>query len=315
MTETPTTPATQRAQTQGAAGAGRSGAAVCGRVPRWHYKWSIAVYRGHSPLDLAPAGARNQPALSARDATDVPALGVADPFLLRRPDRLYLFFEVMNGASDRGEIAFSTSDDGVAWDYGGIVMREPFHLSYPQLFEWEGKVLMVPETRQAGGIRLYEADDFPRAWRHVATLAHGPYADATLHWDGDRWWMFAQRGLDELRLFHAPNPHGPWTEHPASPLWPGNRTRTRPGGRMLVHDGRLLRFAQDGWPEYGSCLRVYVVDRLTVDSYAEHEAAESPIFRASCSGWNAVAMHHIDAIRTADGDWLAVVDGATLAYG
>ena len=284
-------------------------------VPRWRYKWSIALYRGASPLALAPIDPRGRPALTAKDVTDVPALCVADPFLLQRPDTLYLFFEVMNRATDRGELAYATSDDGLAWRYGGVVLREPFHLSYPQVFEWQGRLLMVPETRQAKAIRLYEADAFPHRWRHVATLCEGPYADATLHWDGRRWWMFAQRGLDELRLFHAPAPEGPWTEHRDSPLWPGNRRRTRPGGRMLVHDGRLLRFAQDGWPSYGSFLRVFVVDRLDVDGYEEHEAAESPILGASRSGWNALAMHHIDAMPTAAGDWLAVVDGATLALG
>ena len=283
-------------------------------APRWRHKWAIALYRGPSPLALAPIDPRGQPFLTGREVTDVPALGVADPFLFERDGCLYLFFEVVNRDTDRGEIAYATSDDGLAWRYGEVVLREPFHLSYPQVFAWEGKTLMVPETRQADAIRLYEASAFPGGWRQVATLCQGPYADATLHFDGGHWWMFAQRGLDEMRLFHAPAPQGPWAEHPQSPLWPGNRRRTRPGGRMLKHQGRLLRFAQDGWPSYGSCLRAFVVDRLDVDGYAECEVPESPIIRASRSGWNAQAMHHIDAIPTTAGDWLAVVDGATLAY-
>ena len=188
---------------------------------------------------------------------------------------------------------------------GAIVLREPFHLSYPQVFAWQGHIYMIPETRQAESIRLYRATAFPDGWVPVETLVRGRFADATLYHDGRLWWLFAQRGLDEMRLYLAGSPMGPWREHPASPLWPGNRSRTRPGGRLLRHDGRLIRFAQDGWPSYGSVLRAFEIDRLDEVGFAEHEVAESPILRASRAGWNAIAMHHVDLIRQADGDWLA----------
>ncbi|WP_448203909.1 glucosamine inositolphosphorylceramide transferase family protein [Azospirillum sp. sgz302134] len=283
------------------------------KAPRWRNRWSIGLYRGPSPLALRPLDKADRPALTARDVTDIPAQAVADPFLLRRDGLWHMFFEVMNGATDLGEIAHATSPDGLAWSYGAVVLREPFHLSYPQVFAWDGAVWMVPETRQAESVRLYRATDFPRGWECVGTLLHGRYADATLLNHDGRWWMFAQRGLDEMRLFMADRPDGPWREHPASPLWPGNRSRTRPGGRMLVHEGRILRFAQDGWPSYGSRLCVFEIDRLTETDYAEHELPESPILRATGTGWNAVGMHHIDAVPTDDGDWLAAVDGASLA--
>jgi hypothetical protein len=145
----------------------------------------------------------------------------------------------------------------------------------------------------------------------AAIDAEGPYADATIHCDGRWWWLFAQRGLDELCLFMAESPLGPWRPHPASPMWPGNRARTRPGGRLQVHQGRLIRFAQDAWPSYGSCLRAYHVQRLDPQRYQEQELAESPVLSAARTGWNAVAMHHLDAIPLDDGQWLAAVDGAT----
>jgi len=45
--------------------------------------WSIAIYRGASPLALAPTGV----VITGRDVTDVDAASVADPFLLRRDGR------------------------------------------------------------------------------------------------------------------------------------------------------------------------------------------------------------------------------------
>jgi hypothetical protein len=284
------------------------------RRPRWRYQWSIGIYTGPSPLALAPAGGRDRPALSALDVTDVPGRSVADPFLLRSSGLWYLFFEVWNAASDRGEVAYATSHDGLNWVYGAIVLREPFHLSYPQVVAWEGAVYMIPETRQDNSVRLYQADEFPCRWRHVTTLFRGPFADATLLRHRDRWWLFAQRGLDELRLFMGEEERldGAWREHPDSPLWAGNRRCTRPGGRMLGYDGRILRFAQDGLPSYGSRLRVFEVERLDETGYAEHERPESPILKGTRSGWNAVGMHHVDALPLDDGRWLAAVDGAAI---
>jgi hypothetical protein len=280
----------------------------------WRLKWSIGIYEGATPLALRPIGP-DRPVLTARDVTDVDAYAVADPFLMVRDDRWLLFFEVVNMATDRGEIAYATSDDGLRWTYRAVVLREPFHLSYPQVFEADGAIWMIPETRQANEVRLYRAESFPDRWMHAATLLHGRFADATILRHEGLWYLFAQRGLDELRLFSSPDLAHGWCEHPASPLWPGNRRRTRPGGRMLRWNGRLLRFAQDGLPTYGNCLRAFEVDRLDPLNYAERELAESPILRATRSGWNAVGMHHVDAVALPDGRWRAAVDGAGLGLG
>jgi hypothetical protein len=281
------------------------------QAPRWRNKWSIGIYTGTSPLALAPA-AINQPVLAARDVSDVPGQAVADPFLLRGESLWYMFFEVMNGANGRGEIAYATSADGFGWTYRSVVLREPFHLSYPQVFTWEGGFYMIPETRQDRSVRLYQAPDPTGPWRCIGKLLEGLFADATVLRHQDRWWLFAQRGLDELWLFSSSDLAGPWRPHPACPLWPGNRRRTRPGGRMLVYAGRLLRFAQDGWPSYGRQLRVFEIDCLSESEYVEHELPESPILQATGSGWNAVGMHHIDAVLLDNGLWLAAVDGASL---
>jgi hypothetical protein len=281
---------------------------------RLRYQWSIGVYRGPSLASLAPAQAVDRPALTGRDATDLPGRAVADPFLLVHEGSWYLFFEVWNAAADRGEIAYATSGDrGVSWTYRASVLREPFHLSYPHVFAWSGAVYMVPESRQDGAVHLYVAESFPERWRRLCTLARGAYADATLLRHDDRWWMFAQRGLDELCLFTSRRLETGWVAHRSSPLWPGNRSRTRPGGRVLSEEGRLIRLAQDGWPAYGHSLRAFQIEELSLAAYVEHELVGSPILQPRGEGWNAVGMHHLDAVRDADGQWLAVVDGATMA--
>ena len=81
---------------------------------------------------------------------------------------------------------------------------------------------------------------------------------------------------------------------------------------MLVEDGRLIRLAQDGWPSYGHSVRAFEIQQLSSSAYEERELAASPILRAGREAWNTAGMHHLDAVRRDDGQWLAVVDGATL---
>src|SRR5689334_15126519 len=91
--------------------------------------WSISVQCGRSPFVLKPSS--DAPFVTASDVDDVPATFVADPFMVRRGGEWHMFLEVLNAANDRGEIGHATSTDGRSWKYRGIVLREPFHLSYP----------------------------------------------------------------------------------------------------------------------------------------------------------------------------------------
>ncbi len=279
----------------------------------WEFEfvWSIGLYEGDSPFSLAPAPSLTNPVLTAAAVTDVPAGFVADPFHLRNEAGFHLFYEVWNTRERRGEIAHATSADARTWTYGQVVLREPFHLSYPWVARVGNDYYMVPETRQCQAVRLYRAEAFPHRWTFVRELLRGDFADATPFQHDGRWWMFAHRGLDELRLFSAAALDGEWTEHPASPIVAGNRSLSRPGGRVMNFDGRLVRFAQDGWPQYGTCVRALELDLLTPDLYREHELPESPIVGAAGTGWNAVGMHHVDYIRGDGGSWLVIVDGYT----
>lgn len=275
-------------------------------------QWSVGLYAGRSPLTLAPLAGVPNPVLSAADVTDVPAGFVADPFLLRRGGGWHLFCEVLNRESGRGEIALATSGDGRRWTYERVVLREPFHLSYPHVFVVGDEVFMVPETLSAGAVRLYRAASFPAGWEYLGDLLRGGFADPSpVLWEG-RWWLFACSAPyrhDELRLFFADRLEGPWREHPRSPVVTGDRRRARPAGRVVRWEGRLLRFAQDCLPVYGSGVRVFDILALDAEEYWEMEVAGSPILEAAGSGWNGAGMHHVDAHPDGEGGWLAAVDG------
>lgn len=274
--------------------------------------WSIGIYTGASPFRLAPASGIENPVLSAREVTDVPAEFVADPFMIRSGGTWHMFFEVMNARRGMGEIGLATSPDGLRWTYRGIVLAEPFHLSYPYVFAWRGGTFMIPETLEPGEIRLYRADPFPHRWRYVKPLVEMRGADPSIFRYGRLWWLFVcptPNRHDTLELFFASHLEGPWTRHPRSPLVKDDPLVARPAGRVLVRNGRITRFAQECFPRYGTQVRAFEVSQLTTEIYGEAEHQASPILRPAGSGWNASGMHHLDPHPAPRGGWIACVDG------
>jgi len=269
--------------------------------------WSIGLYGGGSPFDLAPLAPN--PVLTAGDLGGLGARFVADPFVLRRGDRVFLFFEAWRTATRQGDIAWAESIDARAWRVGGVALDEPFHLSYPFVFEHEGDVYLVPESRSRGEVRLYMARPFPGRFELRAVLLRGrPYADSTLVPWGGRFYLFTSPADGRLELFQADALVGLYRPHPASPLVSGDPCAARPAGRPFVWKGGLIRFAQCDVPVYGMSVRAFEVTALSPTAYAERPVGPDPLLAGSGAGWNAGGMHHLDLLEE-PGGVLAVVDG------
>lgn len=277
-------------------------------------QWTIGIYNGESPFDMSNSLGWRNPVLKAEDVTDVPAKFVADPFLIEDDSTWYMFFEVYNLDSGHGDLAVATSTDTTNWNYQQVVLDEPFHLSYPYIFKWDGDYYLIPESFEADSIRLYKATDFPYQWEFVATLIDDmALVDPSIVQFDDKWWLFAadaDNKNDTLRLFLADELEGLWQEHPASPIVEANNHIARPSGRVLEYDGRLFRFTMDVNPTFGTH-RVLALEitEMTPTSYEEVLVSEESILEADGSGWNSQAMHQIDPHQIGVKEWLASVDG------
>jgi hypothetical protein len=278
---------------------------------RW--EWSIGVYEGPSPTSLSSPADIHNPVLRARDVTDAKGvLGVADPFMVRADSTWNLFFELVRNDSitPGGKIALATSPDGRKWTYRQVVLNEPYHLSYPYVFEYDGTYYMIPETSAVHAIRLYRATRFPYEWQFVKTLLSGDdYVDSSIFRYHGLWWIMTEShpsAEDTLRLFYADSLQGKWSEHPMSPIVAGNSHISRPGGRVIVDNGRIIRYAQDDDPTYGNKDWAFEVTKLTPTTYEERRIG---IVLRPGPPWTGVGMHTVDPHRLNDSTWIAVVDG------
>ena len=184
----------------------------------------------------------------------------ADPFAFHWQGRPYLFVEDYVHAAGKAVISVVPFDGDGRAQAPRVVLEEPHHLSYPQVFERDGVIWMLPEASASGRLTLYRAVDFPNRWRAEADLLEGEISDATLLEQDGRLWLFAtsRDGLgstsDTLAVYAAPSLAGPWRPHALNPILI-DRRRARPGGAFVrMEGGNLVLPVQDGTLCYGGGL-------------------------------------------------------------
>lgn len=239
--------------------------------PRWHVAIGLA--------DTRPPVPATQQRLSLSGfhvLADDGARFFADPFAIRVNGETTLFVEEFPFATERGLIsAVTLSDDGRNRSAPRPVLERPYHLSYPQVFEHQGAIWMIPESSESEAIELYRADPFPDRWSLHSRLVEGRFHDATLWIEGDMFWMFAggqhlQSGSwDALHLFYAPSLFGPWTAMTEHAVRIDNSS-ARPGGALVKIGKKLYRPAQDCSRGYGSALTWNEVTKLSPEAFAEN---------------------------------------------
>lgn len=275
--------------------------------------WSIGIYEGATPFSLAASTAVDNPVLTEKDIFDRDAIFVADPFMTIKDDKYYMFFEVMNRKpklGNQGDIGYAESSDGYHWDYKKIILDEPFHLAYPQVFEWNGDYYLIPDSYQNLSVRLYKAVSFPEEWEYVGNLLAGHhYVDPAIFRHDDKWWLFVSNvGSSILNLHYSSDLLGDWKPHPMNPLVKFDANIARPGGRVVTDDDKVYRITQDDFPDYGNQVFAFEITELSETSYVERIVQTQPIVTKTGKGWNAAGMHHIDAHKV-DDRWISVVDG------
>lgn len=217
-----------------------------------------------------------------------PTIIVADPFLFVKNEKLYLFYESKDFFSP-GVIMMTCTADLKNWSKPVVVLKESFHLSYPWVFEEEGKIYMIPETGSDKSIRLYEAaNNDLTEFRLVKKLLELPkdmvcrigYGDTSIYKKEGKYYLMTMLQHEEpvniLELYVSDALQGPYIPHPCSPIAKDNKIG-RDAGCWLELGGKLLRFSQDCVHRYGDNVNVSVINKLTPTEYEEYLVQEKII--------------------------------------
>lgn len=233
--------------------------------------------------------------------------GYADPFLFVKDGWLYLFYEEERLEAS-APICAKRTKNLKHWENLGVVLKEPHHLSYPNVFEYDGNIYMLPETRECDAVILYKAVDFPYRWEKHKVLVEGDkFVDSCVLQHNGLWYLFTTSWLDEsgrLRLFVADGLMWKYAEHPLSPVVEGFSS-SRCGGSVFQHEGGLFRPAQDCSNYYGENLKLYEITKLTPTEY-EERFVRSMLDKKQ--KWNPKGGHHFNT-TVFNGQRIVVMDG------
>jgi hypothetical protein len=227
--------------------------------------WQVALRHGAGAFNVVP---------------DDGARFYADPFLHRANERTFLFVEEYPYAGRRGVISVAEVAGDRLLTAPVPVLKRPYHLSYPFVFEHEDEFYMIPETGENRSIELYRAIEFPWKWELSSVLMEGAvFSDATLLFHGDLWWLFVTADWfgtstqDELSIFYSEALQGDWKPHAANPVKSDSRF-SRPAGRIVQQGRRLLRPAQNCDRTYGAGIVWFEITELSSTRFSERKIAD-----------------------------------------
>ena len=204
----------------------------------------------------------------------------ADSFLFVKGAELYLFYEQQHW-DDPGCIAMIKTRDLKTWTQPQIVLREPFHLSFPFVFEDSGVFYMIPESQENDSIRLYRANDDLTSFTLVRTLLkqekkdgiHFNYNDSHIYIKDGNYYLFTSYQKDWMyyqELYISDDLlHGTFVRHPQSPICVSNEFG-RNAGSLIEYKEKLLRVTQDCHADYGDNISLMEITSLDNTHYEEH---------------------------------------------
>lgn len=206
---------------------------------------------------------------------------LADPFGMVLPDgsRLILAEALDYGFGPRhgkGYLVQARLSDGERWRDARFqpLVELGVHLSYPQVVATLSGPLGFCESWEAGSVTLFDTDGPGDTWQVAGRILPGvPAIDPTMIAHDGHWYLFLTRmddgPLERLHLFTAPEPRGPWSAHPCTPVR-DNRGAARPAGPVhRGRDGQLYRPAQDCRTSYGAAVVIHRIDELTPTTFRE----------------------------------------------
>lgn len=234
----------------------------------------------------------------------------ADPRLFSHGSSNWLFFEQWQNGLTKGEIWRGLLGQDGSLSEVRPCLRQPYHLSYPQLLEEQGEIFLIPESEEGGGVDLYRARRFPDDWVLERRLIEFPCVDPTVFRWRDRWWMIVTpqsiKGVAAISwLFSAPLLTGPWLIHPAGPV-AASAENARGAGPIFSYESKLIRPSQDCGLSYGRALIFNEILSLDGEAYAENIIARVE------AGWKPglAGVHTYSRLN----DW-EVIDGGYSADG
>tara|TARA_R110002051_G_scaffold313322_3_gene389317 strand:+ start:7820 stop:9286 length:1467 start_codon:yes stop_codon:yes gene_type:complete len=225
----------------------------------------------------------------------------ADPVVVEENGKYYVFIEELIYKNNIAHLSvFELKEDGT-YTEPKIILKKPYHLSYPYVFKYNDTYYMIPETAHNNDIQLYEAVSFPFKWEFKQNLMENIKAsDTTLLYKNNKWWLFTsikqfEKGTydNNLSIFYSDNLFTQaWKPHEKTPIIQDIST-ARQGGPFFNIDNYCYRVSQNCEYNYG-----YGFNLSKVENISEASFQEDIVYRFTPEGFkNIMGVHTYNHIN------------------
>lgn len=196
---------------------------------------------------------------------------IADPFLFEHGNEVYIFAEMYDYLRRRGVIGCAKITKGCVGKWKPVII-EPYHLSYPYIYEKQGEIFIVPESGSNRSLDVYRAVEFPHKWEKYTQLRRGrKLADTTLiESDGIQYGIT----YDVSDTQHYKVVLLDLEKNADICLEMSNIEKRRPAGKFFGIGDTLYRPAQNCVDGYGKGIVIYRVFENNQNQYDEEQLAE-----------------------------------------
>lgn len=193
----------------------------------------------------------------------------ADPFLFEHEGETYIFAELYDYIRCKGGLGYCKWNNGAPTEWKQVI-TEPYHLSYPCIFQKGTDIFIMPESGADKSLYCYKAVHFPDQWEKAQVLRKNVvYGDTTpfcveshryaLTYDVSNTQHYALKLLNLEDAFSK-------DVDVSSEDW----NQQRPAGNFFYYGTQLVRPAQVCVRDYGEGLNFFACS-VTDGQYQEQK--------------------------------------------
>jgi hypothetical protein len=180
----------------------------------------------------------------------------ADPFVFEHEGKIYLFVETKLKGRGAHLSVYLLDQTELRFEYLGVALDEPYHLSYPALHHLNGTTILIPEMQRSGESWAYVTDSFPFYWRRKYKISDEAIKDPTLLKvdDNSGYVYYSKKSLLFKRSFSFDSSTG---FSMGQEYFVKTGINNRPGGAPFVTGRDTFLFFQNNSKGYGTGLVSY----------------------------------------------------------
>lgn len=202
----------------------------------------------------------------------------ADSFIVYNNNKYFIFYEEFDIQERHGYLAVGELDiENKKLRNEKIILKEKYHLSFPNVFMYQNEYYMIPESHANGTVDLYRFIDFPYKVKKINTLLNDiNAADSVVCFKDGVCYLFTNiytnaqcLHAENLSIFQSSDllnvDFKPVHRNPVET----DKQFARMGGQFIQNIDGLFRVSQDCHRRYGYKINLMKVVKLTSFEYEE----------------------------------------------